>query len=270
MLKDKIIIITGSSRGIGREIALRCAADGANLVIASKSAEPHPKLPGTIFSVAKEVEAAGGKALPLAVDVRNEEDVVKMVQKTVETFGGIDALVNNAGAISLTSTEQTPLKRYDLMQQINARAVFLCSQACLPYLKKSTSAHIINMSPPISLDPKWLVGHVAYTMSKFGMTMCTIGMAGEFANHSISVSSLWPKTLIHTAAIEMLMGSEGEKHARKPKIVADAAYVILNSDSKRFSGKVVLDEEVLRESGVSDFEPYACVPGQKLYPDLYL
>jgi len=269
-LQGKTIIVTGSSRGIGREIALRCAADGANLVIAAKSAEPHPKLPGTIYSVAKEVEAAGGKALPIVLDVRNEENVQEMVRKTVEDFGGIDALVNNAGAISLTATDQTPMKRYDLMQQVNARAVFLCSQACFPFLQKSKGAHIINLSPPISLDAKWLAGHVAYTMSKFGMTLCTIGMAAEFEAYNISVSSLWPRTLINTAAVQMLMGGAGEKHSRTPRIVADAAYAILCSDTKRYSGRAVLDEQVLGENGVKDFSGYSCVPGQELLPDLYV
>ena len=269
-LTGRTIIITGASRGIGRAIALRCAADGANLVIAAKSDQPHPKLPGTIHSVAAEVEAAGGKALPVAVDVRSEEDVRRMVAETVAAFGGIDALVNNAGAISLTPTAETPLKRYDLMQQVNARAVFLCSQACLPHLKLSPNAHIINLSPPISLDPKWLAGHTAYTISKYGMTLCTLGMAAEFAPHRIAVNSLWPRTIIDTAAVEMLMGSVGRKHARKPQIVADAADQILITTGLALTGQTLLDEDVLRQRGEQDFSQYACVPGEELLPDLFL
>jgi NAD(P)-dependent dehydrogenase (short-subunit alcohol dehydrogenase family) len=216
------------------------------------------------------VETAGGKALPLAVDVRSEEDVRRMVAETVAAFGGIDALINNAGAISLTSVAETPLKRYDLLQQVNARAVFLCSQACLPHLKHSTNAHILNLSPPISLDPNWLAAHLAYTISKYGMTLCTLGMAQEFAAHNIAVNSLWPRTIIDTAAVEMLMGAAGRQHARKPQIVAEAAYQILSTTGLSLSGQTLLDEDVLRQRGEQDFSQYACVPGEELLPDLFL
>ncbi len=269
-LAGRTIIVTGASRGIGRAIALRSAADGANLVIAAKSAQPHPKLPGTIHTVAAEVEAAGGKALSVAVDVRSEEDVRRMVARAVEAFGGIDALVNNAGAISLTSTAETPLKRYDLMQHVNARAVFLCSQACLPHLKRSRAAHILNLSPPLSLDPKWLGAHLAYTISKYGMTLCTLGMAREFAADAIAVNSLWPRTIIDTAAVEMLIGEQGRRHARQPQIVAEAAYHILTTAGLALSGQTLLDEDFLRERGVQDFSQYACVPGEELLPDLFV
>jgi citronellol/citronellal dehydrogenase len=269
-LTGRTIIITGASRGIGRAIALRCAADGANLVIAAKSAQPHPKLPGTIHSVAAEVIAAGGKALPIAVDVRSEEDVQRMVAETVATFGGIDALVNNAGAISLTPTADTPLKRYDLMQQVNTRAVFLSAQACLPHLKRSSSAHIINLSPPISLDPKWLAGHLAYTISKYGMTLCTLGLAAELAADRIAVNSLWPRTIIDTAAVEMLMGQSGRQHARQPQIMAEAAYQILITTGRELTGQTLLDEDFLRQRGQQDFSQYACTPGEDLLPDLFV
>jgi len=269
-LHGRTIIITGASRGIGREIALKCAADGANIVVAAKTAEPHPKLEGTIFSVAKEVEAAGGKALSFQMDVRNENEVSAMIEKTVETFGGIDALINNAGAISLTSTPDTPIKRFDLMHGVNVRAVFLCSQAALPYLRKSSNAHILNLSPPISIEAKWLAPHLGYTLSKFGMSMCTLGMAAEFRNDGISVNSLWPKTVIETAALTMLMGGEGSKHARKPSIMADAAYCVLKSPPLKVTGRLLLDEEILKENGITDFAGYACHPGEPLIPDLFL
>ena len=216
-LAGRTIVVTGASRGIGRAIALRAAADGANLVIAAKSDQPHPKLPGTIHSVAAEVEAAGGRALPLAVDVRSEDDVRRMAAETIAHFGGIDCLVNNAGAISLTSTADTPIKRYDLMQQINARAVFLCTQACLDALRRSSAAHILNLSPPLSLDAKWLAPHLAYTTSKYGMTLATLGLARELAAAGIAVNSLWPRTIIDTAAIDLLIGAEGASIAARRK-----------------------------------------------------
>jgi citronellol/citronellal dehydrogenase len=270
LLSGRTLIVTGASRGIGRSIALRCAADGANLVIAAKSDQPHPKLPGTIHSVAEEVRLAGGNALPVAVDVRSEEDVRRMVARTVETFGGIDALVNNAGAISLTSTEATPMKRYDLLQQINTRAVFLCSQACLPHLKKSPHAHILNLSPPISLDPRWLGPHLAYTISKYGMTLCTLGLAAELAADGIAVNSLWPRTIIDTAAVEMLVGEAGRIHARRPQIVAAAAYRILTTPPRELTGQTLLDDEVLLRDGEHDLAQYACAPGEELWPDLFV
>ncbi len=269
-LAGRTIIVTGASRGIGRAIALRAAADGANLVIAAKSDQPHPKLPGTIHTVAAEVEAAGGRALPLAVDVRSEDDVRRMAAETVRAFGGIDCLVNNAGAISLTSTADTPPKRYDLLQQINVRAVFLCAQACLAHLRRSPGAHILNLSPPLSFDPKWLAPHVAYTISKYGMTLCTLGMAREFAPDGIAVNSLWPRTIIDTAAIGMLIGPEGRKMCRTPQIVADAAYRILGTSGLELTGQTLLDEDVLRQGGVTDFSAYACAPGEPLQPDLFV
>jgi citronellol/citronellal dehydrogenase len=269
-LKEKTIIITGASRGIGRAIALKCAADGAHIVIASKTAEPHPKLEGTIHTVAQEVEEAGGKALPIQLDVRDDANIAQVVEQTIQEFGGIDVLVNNAGAISLTNTETTPMKRYDLMQGINARAVFACSQACLPYLKKAENPHILNLSPPISLNPKWLQNNVAYTISKYGMTLCTIGMSAEFENYGISVNSLWPRTLISTAAVHNLMGDTGMNQGRKPEIMADATYAILTTTDRKITGQVLIDEVILREHGVSDFEQYAYKPGEELLPDYYI
>ncbi len=269
-LKNKTILITGGSRGIGREIALKCASEGANIVIAAKTAEPHSKLPGTIFTVAEEVEKAGGRPLPLQVDVRSEESVQEMVRKTVEKFGGIDALVNNAGAISLTDLESTPMKRYDLMHSINARAVYLCSQAALPSLKKSTNPHILNLSPPLSLNPKWLKGHAAYTVSKYGMSLYTIGLAEELRDHGIAVNALWPRTTIWTAALSMLLGEEGKKGARTPEIMGDAAREILKTPSRELTGQTLIDEDFLRTRGSTDFEKYACVPGAELMPDLYV
>lgn len=251
-------------------MALKFAKEGANIVVAAKTAEPHPKLPGTIHSVAKEVEAAGGKALPIAVDVREEAQVQQMVAEAVKKFGGIDILVNNAGAISLTDTENTPMKRYDLMQGINTRAVFLCAQASLPYLKKATNPHILNLSPPISLAAKWFQNHLAYTISKYGMSMCTIGMAEEFKPFGIAVNSLWPCTLIATAAIDMLMGAQGSQQCRTPAIVADAATFILTTTGLKITGQTLLDEEVLRTHGIKNFEEYAYAPGNELLPDLFL
>ena len=269
-LSGKTIIITGASRGIGQATALRCAAEGANIVIAAKTAEPHPKLPGTIFTVAKEVEQAGGKALPIQVDVRDESSVAAMVQKAVETFGGIDALINNAGAIQLTNTENTPIKRFDLMYCVNTRAVFLCTQAALPYLKKSTNPHVINLSPPISLDPKWYKDHLPYTLSKMGMTLCTLGLAAELKSHGIAVNSLWPKTTIATAAIAMVMGPEGLQKSRTPAIVADAIYEILITPGRELTGQTLLDEDFLRSRGVTNFAPYGANPKSPLMTDLFV
>lgn len=269
-LKNKTIIVTGSSRGIGREIALKCAAEGANLVIAAKTTEPHPKLPGTIHSVAEEVEKAGGQALAVMLDVRDEGSVREMLERTLRTFGGVDALINNAGAIMLTPTEQTPMKRFDLMYQVNVRAVFMCSQAVVPYLRKSDNAHIINLSPPISLKDKWLSSHIGYTLSKYGMSMCTLGMAKEFEKDGISVASVWPKTIIDTAAIEMLMGEMGKRHSRTPAIMADAIHAILTGAKLSFSGKCWLDEEILKTKGINDLSAYACAPGNPLQPDLFV
>ncbi len=269
-LKGKTLFITGASRGIGKAIALRAAADGANIAIVAKTAEPHPKLPGTIYSAAAEIEAAGGKALPLQVDIRDEEQIAQAVGRTVETFGGIDVLVNNASAINLTGTLDTPMKRFDLMWSVNARATFACSQACIPHLRKSSNPHILTLSPPLNLDPRWFKDHVAYTISKYGMSLCVLGMAEEFKKEGIAVNALWPRTVIATAALAMLGGMTPTENCRQPEIVADAAHVILTRDSRCCTGSFYIDEDVLREAGVTDFEPYAVRPGSPLYPDLFL
>ncbi|MBS7661179.1 NAD(P)-dependent oxidoreductase [Pseudomonas lalucatii] len=271
-LQGKTLFITGASRGIGREIALRAARDGANLVIAAKSAEAHPKLPGTIHSVAAEVEAAGGKALALQLDVRDEVAVKAAMARAAEHFGGIDALVNNAGAIKLLGVEQLEPKRFDLMFQINTRAVMVCSQAALPYLKHSGNGHILSLSPPLSLDSKWFAQHGPYTVTKYGMSMLTLGMHEEFRKYGISVNSLWPQTMIATAAIEFEVGSrEVFKRARTPAIMADAAHAILSSQGRSISGRLLVDEQLLREQGQGEFDHYRYDPdGGALIPDLFL
>ncbi len=269
-LHGKTLFITGASRGIGREIALRAARDGANIVIAAKSAEPHAKLPGTIHSVAAEVEQAGGKALALQVDVRDEHAVKAAMAQAAEYFGGIDALINNAGAIKLVGVEKLDPKRFDLMFQINTRAVMVCSQAALPYLKNS-QGHILSLSPPLNLDPKWFAHYGPYTTTKYGMSMLTLGMHEEFKKYGISVNSLWPKTVIATAAIEFEAGGPAVmKAARLPAIMADAAHAILCSSERRISGRLLIDEEILREHGVSDFEHYRYAPDGKLMTDLFV
>lgn len=265
------VFITGASRGIGKAIALKLARDGANIVIAAKTAEPHPKLPGTIYTAAKEMEEAGGKALPCVVDIQSEKQVKDAVKEAVNKFGGIDILVNNASAISLTGTLQTPMKRYDLMNGINARGTYLCSQACLPYLLKGKNPHILNISPPLNMAAKWFQGHVGYTMAKYGMSMCALGMAEEFRDDGVAVNALWPRTAIYTAAMDMLGGgSEVAKQCRKVDIMADAAYFILCQDSRSFTGNFCIDDEVLLQSGVKDVSVYDCVPGNKLLPDFFL
>lgn len=269
-LKDKVIFITGASRGIGREIAIRCAQDGAKIVIAAKTDQPHPTLEGTIHTVAAEVEAAGGKALPICLDIRDDEKVHEAVAKAVETFGGIDILINNASAIFLAHTLDTPMKRYDLINSINARGTFLCSQACLPYLKKSANPHILTLSPPLNMRAKWFKDNLAYTMSKYGMSMCTLGMAEEFREEGIAVNSLWPKTIIATAAIAVNFPKQLMQASRKPSIMADAAYAILTSDSKETTGNFFIDEDLLRTRGVSDFNQYALNPNVPLMQDLFL
>ena len=272
-LTNKTIIITGASRGIGREMALKFAADGANIVIAAKSAEAHPKLPGTIFSVAEEVEKAGGQALPFQMDVREDEQVKALIDATVEKFGGIHAVINNAGAIKLMNSEMLPLKRFDLMYQINTRAVLSLSTAALPYLKKSENGHILSLSPPINLDPKWFQHYGPYTVTKYGMSMLTIGMAAEYKRYGISVNSLWPQTLISTAAIEFEGGGKSAlEKGRKPAIMADAAYEILSTENCEISGEVVIDEEILRKRGVNDFDHYRYTddPSKKLMNDLFI
>jgi len=269
-LGGKTLFISGASRGIGLAFAKRAARDGANIAIAAKTAEPHPTLPGTIYTAAEEIEAAGGKALPLVVDIRFEDQVRDAVEKTVEKFGGIDILINNASAISLTGTLETPMKRYDLMHQINVRGTYLCSQACLPFLLRGNNPHILNNSPPLSMKAKWFQNHVAYTMAKFGMSMCVLGMSAEFADRGVAVNAIWPKTAIATAAMQMLGGDESIKACRKPEIMADAAHVILTSDSRQCTGNFFVDEDVLRENGVKDFGQYAVDPSHELMPDFFL
>jgi citronellol/citronellal dehydrogenase len=268
-LQGKTLFITGGSRGIGLAIALRAARDGANVVIAAKTAEPNPKLPGTIYSAAEEIEAAGGKALPLQVDIRDEAQVYAAVEKTVTHFGGIDILVNNASAISLTGTLQTPMKRFDLMFGVNVRGTFLCSQACLPHLKRAANPHVLTLSPPLDMQAKWFKPHVAYTMAKFGMSECVLGMAEEFREDGIAVNALWPRSVIHTAALAMIPGVEA-KRCRKPEIMADAAHAVLTHAARGYTGQFLIDEEVLQAAGVSDFTPYAVAPGEALLPDLFL
>ncbi|EDO42526.1 predicted protein [Nematostella vectensis] len=269
-LAGKTVFITGASRGIGKAIAVKVARDGANVVIAAKTAEAHPKLPGTIYTAAKEVEENGGQCLPCVVDIRDESAVLGAVQEAVKKFGGIDILVNNASAISLTGTLETPMKKYDLMNSINARGTYLCSQACLPYLKQSKNSHILNLSPPLNLAPHWFKNHVAYTIAKYGMSMCVLGMAEEFKDDGIAVNALWPKTAIATAAMKMLGGDESIKMCRTSDIMADAAYVILTRDSRSMTGQFLIDEDVLRDIGVTDFESYSCAPGNALLPDFFL
>ena len=272
-LKNKTLFISGASRGIGLAIALRAARDGANIAIVAKTTEPHPKLPGTIFTAAKEIEAAGGKALPIMCDIRFEEQVVEAVNQTVAKFGGIDICINNASAISLTGTLETPMKKYDLMNGINARGTFLCSQATLPHLLKAHNPHILNISPPLNMKPHWFGGHVAYTMAKYGMSMCVLGMAEEFKAQGIGVNALWPRTVIATSAVMNLLGGETVIAAsRKPEIIADAAHIILTKDAKTFSGNFCIDEEVLLTNGVSiaDLSKYLMTPGTDPLPDYFL
>lgn len=269
-LKNKTILITGSSRGIGQAMAMRFAKEGANIVVTGKTDQPHPSLPGTIHTVAKEVEALGGQALPLVLDVRDEDAIASVVQQTVDTFGGIDILVNNASAIYLRGTLDTPMKRFDLMMGVNARATFACSQACIPHLMKADNPHILNMGPPLHMDAKWFKDHVAYTFSKYGMSICTLGMSAEFKQEGIAVNSLWPKTTIATAAIKVNFPPELYAACRQPSIVADAAFEIVTRDSQTNSGHFYVDEDVLRESGVSDFEKYNMTPGVAPMPDLFL
>ncbi|XP_024613041.1 hydroxysteroid dehydrogenase-like protein 2 isoform X2 [Neophocaena asiaeorientalis asiaeorientalis] len=262
------VFITGASRGIGKAIALKAAKDGANIVIAAKTAQAHPKLAGTIYSAAEEIKAAGGKALPCVVDVRDEQQISSAVEKAVEKFGGIDILVNNASAISLTNTLETPTKKVDLMMNINTRGTYLTSKACIPYLKKSKIAHILNLSPPLNLNPLWFKQHCAYTIAKYGMSMCVLGMAEEFKGE-IAVNALWPKTAIYTAAMDMLGGSGIESQCRKVDIIADAAYCIFKKP-KSFTGNFIIDENILKEEGIKNFDVYAITPGHPLLPDFFL
>jgi citronellol/citronellal dehydrogenase len=269
--QNKTVFITGASRGIGKAIGIRLAKEGANIVIASKSVEENPKLGGTIYSAAKEIEAAGGKALPLQCDIRFEDQIDQAVTKAAEHFGGIDILINNASAISLTPTEQTEPKRFDLMYDINVRGTFFVSKACIPYLKKGTNAHILNLSPPLNMDIKWLKGHVAYTMSKYNMTMIALGLSAELKKYNIAANTLWPRTTIATAAVQNLLGGDALiKMSRTTDIIADAAYYILNKPSTECTGNTFIDEDVFAAEGITDLEQYSVVPGGKLYQDLFI
>ncbi|TNE43551.1 MAG: NAD(P)-dependent oxidoreductase [Deltaproteobacteria bacterium] len=270
-LKGKTLFITGASRGIGLAIALRAAADGANVAIASKTAEPHPKLPGTIYTAAEEIEAAGGKALPLVVDVRHEEQVQSAVDKTAETFGGLDICINNASAIMLTGTLQTPMKRYDLMHQVNVRGTYLTSKCCLPYLLKSDNPHVLNISPPLDMSQHWFENHVAYTMAKYGMSMCVLGMAGEFSSEGVAFNALWPRTGVATAAIKNHLGGDEMMQAcRTPDIMADAAHAILTQPSKECTGNFFIDDTFLYQQGERDFDKYRVNPSKDLMPDFFV
>jgi citronellol/citronellal dehydrogenase len=270
-LRGKTLFITGASRGIGLAIALKAARDGANIAIAAKTAEPHPKLPGTIYSAAEEIEAAGGKALPLIVDVRDEANVQEAVEKTVAAFGGIDICVNNASAIQLTGTLQTDMKRYDLMHSINTRGTYLTSKTCIPHLKRAANPHVLNLSPPLDMSAKWFGNHVAYTMAKYGMSMCVLGMAEEFKHDGIAFNALWPRTGIATAAIRnALAGDEGMAMCRTPEIMADAAHVIFNREARSCTGNFFIDDVVLYEAGVRDFDRYRVEPTKPLMPDFFV
>lgn len=268
-LQGKTLFITGASRGIGKAIALRAARDGANVAIAAKTTEPHPKLDGTIHTAAAEIEAAGGKALAIQCDIRDEAQVAAAIAQTVEAFGGLDVLVNNASAISLTGTLETPPKRWDLMMGVNGRGTFVCSQAALPHLLKAENPHILTLSPPLNLNPRWFKHHTAYTIAKYAMSLCTLGMAAEFKGR-VAVNSLWPRTIIGTAAIAMLKGAAEFDNCRKPEILADAAHAILTRDARTCTGNFFIDDEVLREAGVTDLDVYAVTPGAELAPDIFL
>lgn len=270
-LRGKTLFITGASRGIGLAIALRAARDGANVAVVAKTAEPQPKLPGTVYTACEQIEQAGGKALPCITDIRFEEQVADAVRRTVEAFGGIDIVVNNASAIQLTRTPDTAMKRYDLMQQINARGTYLCTQACYPYLKQAGNPHVLTLSPPLNLDPRWFGPHVAYSLAKYGMSLVALGHAEEFRALGIAVNTLWPRTVIATAAVQNLLGGdEVMKRARKPEIMADAAHVILTKPSREFTGNFCIDDDVLRAAGVSDLDSYSCEPGSALLPDFFV
>ncbi|MCG6873847.1 MAG: NAD(P)-dependent oxidoreductase [Betaproteobacteria bacterium] len=273
-LKGKTLFITGASRGIGLAIAKRAARDGANVAIIAKTEQPHPKLPGTIYTAAEEIAQAGGQALPVPVDIRDDAKVAEAAKRVAEHFGGIDILVNNASAISLTGTAETPMKRFDLMFGVNVRGTYVCSQACLPYLKAAAQAgrnpHVLNLSPPLNLNPKWFKNHVAYTMAKYGMSMCVLGMAEEFRADGIAVNALWPRTVINTAAIAMIPGVD-PRMCRSPEILADTAYIVLNRDARKHTGRLYIDEEVLAAEGVTDLGKYAVLKGNnKFLPDLFV
>jgi citronellol/citronellal dehydrogenase len=273
-LTGKTLFVTGASRGIGKAIALRAARDGANIVIAAKTVEPHPKLPGTIHTAAEEMVAVGGQALPVAVDIRDEAQVDDAVAAAVARFGGIDILVNNASAISLTGTLDTPIKRYDLMHQVNVRGTFLCTQKIVPYLRRAANPHVLNISPPLhsTLQPRWFAPHTAYTMAKYGMSLCVLGMAEEFRADGIAVNALWPRTAIDTEAIRLISGAAARMRTRSPEIMADAAHAILTRPSRELTGRFLIDEDVLREAGVADFARYrrADVRDEDLITDFFV
>jgi len=270
-LKDKTLFISGASRGIGLAIALRAARDGANIALIAKTAEPHPTLEGTVFTAAEEIEQAGGRALPIVGDIRDETQVASAVAETVNRFGGIDVCVNNASAINLSGTEALEIKRYDLMQAINTRGTFVVSRACIPHLKHSENPHILTLSPPISLEPRWLGPHIGYTVAKYGMTLCALGFAAEFRDDGIASNALWPRTMIATAAVQNLLGGdEAMARSRKPELYADAAYAVITRPSRECTGNAYLCEDVLAEEGVTDLEQYACAPGTEPLPDLYV
>ncbi len=270
-LKGRTMFVSGGSRGIGLAIAKRAAQDGANIIIAAKTAEPHPKLPGTIYTAAEEIEQAGGQALPVVCDIRDEKQVEAAVKAGVEKFGGLDICVNNASAISLNPTLRTSMRRFDLMHQINTRGTFLVSKTCIPHLLESTNPHILNLSAPLNMQEKWFAPHVAYTMAKFGMSMCVLGMAGEFREQGIAVNALWPRTTIATAAVQNLLGGdEISKRSRKPEIMGDAAHIILTRPSREFSGNLCIDDEVLESAGITDLSSYAVDPTMELVPDFFV
>jgi len=270
-LQGKTLFITGGSRGIGLAIARRAAADGANVVIAAKTAEPHPKLPGTIYTAAEEIREAGGEALPVVCDIRSEDDVEAAVAAAVERFGGIDVCVNNASAIALLPTSKITMSRFDLMQQVNTRGTFLVSKTCLPHLLKADNPHILNLSPPLNMEEKWFAPHVAYSIAKYGMSLCVLGMAGEFRKDGIAVNALWPRTTIATAAVKNLLGGDDMiRRSRKPEIMGDAAHAILTRPSREFTGNFCIDDEVLESAGITDLSGYAVEPGTDLMPDFFV
>ena len=270
LLEGKTLFITGASRGIGLAIATKAAADGANIVVAAKTAEPHASLPGTIHTAAAEIEAAGGQALPLVCDIRDDKAVEDAVAAAVDRFGGIDIVVNNASAIALLGTEAVSMSRFDLMHQVNARGTFLVSKTCLPWLKQAENPHILALAPPLNMKEKWFAPHVAYSMAKFGMSMCVLGMAGEFREHGIAVNALWPRTTIATAAVQLLGGDELMLHSRKPEIMADAAYVIFSKASREFTGNFCIDDSVIEGEGITDLSNYAMHPDLELAPDFFV